>query len=199
MCRISVAVLTLSVYALAFNDPASGKFQPCSPVNRITRQQKIDMLHVGVKIISGCSFKMIAANRVTWKKDVIAAIPRLIHFVCVAFTVPYNYYGSQINRLSPKFVKNVSEVVPVWIKILTRLGEDSSVSPMFCFWVNTNATRYRACYERAELYRMLVIAMRCADHSVHLLTPVYLEQFVYFLRTGVSRLVDSGVINYFIG
>lgn len=154
------------------------------------------MTALASKAISVCSFKVISATHHVWGKQVVGMFPRALYLSCLYVRILYEAFSDRPGHLPQQLAQNSTTLFDLIQKMLKFAGTDFSISSDLCApRVNSEPL----CYPKQPVVELLTVLMHCVRQAMKNSLPEYFEEVTFLLISAVRKVVDSGVVNYFIG
>lgn len=211
---LSVNVINVVATALAFQPcfsteaqplappaPGSGlpamSFRPCALGNNMTNAMKSRMAKTATSFIRACGFKFITSNRFTWGPQLLDCAPRLAYLLCLFARVGYEPFTDRPGHLPPRISRNATLPYNLLFRVLEIFGKDFSVSSLLC---GRNQQHNRTtCYPKSHYKEFLLDMLTCSRSTLKNTLPESLDEYVFYVTYGVQKLIDSGIVKYFMG
>lgn len=172
-------------------------FQPCRPVNKVTRVAKIQTARVVTKSLSACGFKVINSARLPFGSYMLDCYPKMMHKFCVILRLGYELVSDRNGHLPLEIQRNASVIYQMLLNSLHIYATDFSVSAIDCCPNAVNGSK--SCYQKAAIGDLLQPMALCLRKSMNDALPEYFEETTYAADFALQKIKNNGLIKYLMG
>lgn len=195
--KIKQRMVFLYVIQLVTLSWSSQKFNPCKPLNPVTKTGKAQMVRLFGKVISHCAYKVFSnTGNVEQVKsaDAYAVMPHFYFHMCLVCLITYNRFGIGPNRLSEEMARNATAVIIATEQIFNITFSEEDGRSMYCYKPNKTV---EACVKRRVARWVTVTWWACFRHIARKQLPETVEDITFGIYYARQKLRGPEFMRFF--